>query len=74
METKEFAFDVVMTGALRVRARDEAEARRMICAALDSSSANLGAWPDGSPILAEVSTSAADIAPPYEIDGEPVER
>lgn len=71
MTIKEYAFDVTLSAALRVKARSENEARAIIRAELDCSAAYLGAWPDGAPILAEV--SADEIKGPYEIDGVPTE-
>lgn len=77
----EYAFDITLIGAVRVRACDEATALAALRLHLDGADANLGAWtggPDaGKPILAEVSlvTTDADpgVGPPslYEIDGEP---
>jgi len=50
----EFAFDVTLQAAIRVRATSLAEAREML-KTIDAADANLGAWPNGDPILAEVS-------------------
>jgi hypothetical protein len=68
----EYLFDVKLFAAVRVKANSEEEARRLIATNIDASSANLGAWPNGDPILAEVSL---DDGPEdlIEIDGEPVE-
>ena len=64
----EYAFDVKLFAAIRVRAESEAEARAMIRDHIDGADANLGAWPDGTPILCEVSADGeADL---YEVDGE----
>ena len=64
----EFAFDVTLAGALRVNAPTEAEARRILRDRLDCADSNLGAWPDGSPMLAELSLTGTPSL--YEIDGE----
>ncbi len=64
-----YAFDVVLTCALRVEAETEDDARRLITEQLDCADANLGEWPDGDPILAEVSVAEFHL---FEIDGEAV--
>jgi len=56
----EYVFDVKLFTAVRVKAGSEVEARRMLRDALECADGNLGAWPDGSPILCELS-----------MDGEP---
>jgi hypothetical protein len=71
MTIKEYAFDVTLFAVIRVKATSEKAARAMIRDALNGSGANLGAWPDGAPIMAEV--SADGICGPCEIDGEPAE-
>lgn len=43
----EYAFDVTLSATIRVNAPDEATARAMLRAELDSNTANLGAWPNG---------------------------
>lgn len=64
----EYAFDVKMFAAIRVKAETEAKARAMLAEALDCADCNMGAWPDGTPILCEASMDGdADL---YEIDGE----
>lgn len=74
----EYAFDITLLGAVRVKACDEATARRHLAERLDAAEANLGCWMDGAPILAEVSLVTVDddkaVGPPrlYEIDGESV--
>lgn len=50
-----FTFDITLSTTVTVDAADDVAARKMIVAELDCSSANLGAWPNGDPILAEVS-------------------
>ena len=64
----EYAFDVRLYACIRVKAQTEEQARRLLRDCLDCADANLGAWPDGSPILAEVSPddSSPDL---IEIDG-----
>lgn len=65
----EYAFDVKMVAAIRVKARTEDEARRILSEKLDSASCNAGAWDNGDPILFEASVD--DCGPHlYEIDGE----
>ena len=69
--THEYAFDVKLVAAFRVTAPDEATARAILRDCLDCADSNFGAWPDGSPILAEATMDAeADL---YEIDGEPTD-
>jgi hypothetical protein len=70
---KEFAFDVTLVAALRVRAPSESAARTMICRAFDCADASLSKWPDGTTIAAELSTDqyGHDIGLCYEIDGTP---
>jgi hypothetical protein len=73
----EYAFDCVLSCAVRVKGRDETAARATLKEQLDASDANLGQWPNGDPILAEVSLilgGPIDVPPRlYEIDGEQVE-
>lgn len=66
----EFAFDCTLRCAIRVKAASEEEARRLLDG-IDANEANLGAWPNGDPILCEV--SMAEGASLYEIDGENVQ-
>ena len=73
---KTYCFDITLVGAIRVTAPDELTARKMLKEALDAADANLGAWPDGSPILAEVSLAQDDeylAGRPtcFDPDGEP---
>lgn len=51
----EFLFDIQLFASIRVKAESEAEARAMLRAELACADCNLGAWPDGSPILCEAS-------------------
>jgi len=73
-EIHEYAFDVELKAAIRVRATSETEAREMLRAHIDANNANLGAWPNGDPILVEVSLALNEEKEGivYEIDGEPV--
>lgn len=66
---REFAFDVKLFASLRVKAESEAQARALLREALDCADANFGAWPDGSPILAEASMDGEPDL--FEIDEEP---
>jgi hypothetical protein len=67
----EYAFDTLLVCAIRVKAKDEKSAREMLAKHLDAASANLGAWPDGNPILAEVSLDGNPQL--FEINGETVD-
>lgn len=51
----EYHFDVKMFAVVTVMAETQAEARVLIDA-VGTGHANLGSWPDGSPILADVTT------------------
>ena len=64
----EYAFDITLAGALRVEAESEEEARRILFEAIDCADCNLGAWPNGDPILAELSLRGEPVL--YEVDGE----
>lgn len=66
--THEYAFDVTFVGALRIKAASEAEARATLADCLDCADSNLGAWPNGDPILAELSLRGEPSL--YEVDGE----
>ena len=65
----QFAFDLKLTTALRIDAPTEKAARKLLAGLLDCADANLGAFPNGDPILAEVSLEP-DTLDLYEIDGE----
>ena len=66
----EYAFDVKLFATIRVKADSEEQARAMLREHLDTADANFGAWPDGTPILAEASMEGtADL---IEVDGEAV--
>ena len=64
---KEYMFDVKMFASIRVKANSESEARATLNDCVDAADANLGAWPDGSPILCEISTEGE--AELIEVDG-----
>lgn len=49
-----FTFDVTLLATFEVESSDEATARALLKGKLDGTSANFGAWPDGSPIVTEV--------------------
>ena len=63
----EYAFDVTLNGAIRVKASSETVARSMLVKHLDAADTNFGAWPNGDPILGEVSLHSIDTL--FEIDG-----
>lgn len=66
----EYLFDVKLFTALRVKAEHEDIAIQIIMESLRCATANLGSWPDGEPILAEVSVDGdLDL---IEIGGEAV--
>lgn len=67
---REYAFDVKLFAAIRVKATSAAEARATLRDNLDCASCNGGAWPDGSPILFEATVDDEEM-PLLEIDGEP---
>ncbi len=52
---REFLFDCKLFAAIRVKARSREQAEAMLREAIEAASCNAGAWPDGSPILFEVS-------------------
>jgi hypothetical protein len=64
----EYAFDVVMTATIRVRANSVAMARATLKEKLDAADSNFGAWDDGEPILGEASLH--HIEDLREIDGK----
>jgi len=65
----EYAFDVKLYAAIRVRAESVEAARELLDETVQAADANFGAWPDGEPILAEVSV-AGEHNPCFEVDGE----
>ncbi len=67
----EFTFDVKLFSTIRVKAESEDEARAMLEEALSCADANFGAWPDGTPILAEASMDGeADLVDGDESEDE----
>lgn len=66
----EYLFDVKLFAAIRVNATSEAEARQMMKDSIDCATANLGAWPNGDPIVCEVSLDEPENDELVEIDGE----
>lgn len=67
----EYAFDVKLCAAIRIRANSQAEALATLHDCVDTMDCNGGMWPNGAPILFEASID--DCSPLcFEIDGEPV--
>jgi hypothetical protein len=56
-ELHKFAFDLRLIAALRVKAPTLAAARELITKTIDAKRAELGEWPNGDPIIAEVSVA-----------------
>ncbi len=52
---REYLFDVKMFAAIRVKAKSKDEAIALI-EGINANTANLGAWPNGDPIICEIST------------------
>jgi hypothetical protein len=71
-QQNEYAFDVVLAAALRVKASDEADARLQLKGALHCADTNFGAWRSGDPIIGEVSLRGTPSL--YEVNGETVEH
>lgn len=65
-----FTFDVRLFASITVPANSEEEALELLREHVHTGSANFGAWPDGDPILSDVSLD--DDADLIEIDGEAV--
>ena len=64
---REFAFDVTLAAAIRVQAASLEEVHTIVKTTIEASDANLGSWPNGDAILAEVSVDGeADL---FEING-----
>ena len=51
----EYAFDVTLKAAIRVKASDQAQAIALLEAVLDAAQCNGGMWPNGDPVLFEAS-------------------
>jgi hypothetical protein len=67
-DMNEYLFDVKLFASISVKAATPADARALLRGALDCAGANLGAFPDGTPILAEVSQDGwADLV---QVNGE----
>lgn len=73
----EYAFDCTLACAIRVQAPSEEAARALLRETINAAEANLGAWPNGDPILCEVSlideeefTTALGRPALYEVNGE----
>lgn len=58
-----FTFDCELTAAITVEADDAATAKKMLIDALDCADTNFGAYPNGDPILGEVSLDVLDDGP-----------
>jgi hypothetical protein len=71
-QQNEYAFDVVLAAALRVKASDEADARLQLKGALHCADTNFGAWRSGDPIIGEVSLRGTPSL--YEVNGETIEH
>ena len=66
----EYAFDVKLWAAIRVKAESKAEAIATIYECIDSVDCTAGLWPDGSVITFEASANREDELVLYELDGE----
>lgn len=62
-----YTFDVTLTANFTVAAPNEGMARRILRESVDGNEANFGAWPDGSPVLAEVGIENIDLG---TVEGE----
>jgi hypothetical protein len=68
---KQFTFSVTLLTTIHVNAASREEAERTVEDCVGGASANLGAWPNGDPIVCEVGTEGAlDLE---YIDGEPAD-
>jgi hypothetical protein len=67
---REFALDVYLRGALRVKATSLAAAREGACKSVDCATVNLGLWIDGTPIIAEVSMAENMPSRCFAVDGD----
>ena len=68
-DEREYLFDAKLLAAFRVKAPNEAEARRKVAEALDCADANLGMMGD-EPLLAEVSLDTDEELVLAEVDGQ----
>lgn len=65
----EYAFDVKLFAAIRVKAETKPAALVKLREHVQATMCNFGAWPDGTPILGEASVD--DDAPPcFQVDGD----
>lgn len=69
----EYAFDVKMFAAIRVKAPSIDEARQLVRDRVNAADCNAGSWPNGDPILFEASVDDDDLMPCYEINGKDTE-
>lgn len=69
MTTKRYAMDVRLFASIRVEAESLEAARKLVRNTIQSSTANLGFWPNGDPIVCEVSVDD-DVMPCYEVDDD----
>lgn len=67
----EYAFDVRLYACIRVKAASKTAALLLLRECVDGANVNFGAWPDGDPILADVSMDDGE-PDLIEIDGEDV--
>lgn len=68
-----FTFDMTLTAAISVDAPDAETAKRWLIEALDCADTNFGAYPNGDPILGEVSLNGEENITLGMIEGEDVE-
>lgn len=64
---KEYAFDLKLAAALRVRAKSQAQAEDLVRQLLETANCNAGFWPNGDPINFEASVDGALSL--FEVDG-----
>lgn len=73
MKIHEYAFDVKMFAAIRVRATSETEARKLMSEHVSAIDCTAGDWPNGTPITFETSIDDEEGGCLFEIDGKHVE-
>lgn len=66
----EYALDITIRTSIRVKAPSLDAARAMVIAKINGADMNLGAWPDGSPILAEGTVDRDERMSCYEVNGD----
>lgn len=66
-----YAFDFRIFTTINVRAETESEARELLKKHVDFGEANFGSWPDGDPILGQVTVDDPDPTL-IEVNGDPV--